>query len=245
MKRETKIHIKSLDNLIGKLIIRFYLISIVPLFFLTPVLLSYLNKPAPLFFAGQITGQYEDVAYLKGRKGKRIEKKCIALTMNDSLKFILLQSSINDILKNNLNIDDSVLIEYRILPRYRHELSGLIETLTFAKEKEDYIESRMPYFSIEQLATKDKILIEESKSFIRNAILIFAISLVWFLIGLGNRLKGIWISVPDKKHSGLGISKPIQHNHGKIIKKFSSCPACGMKLKDSDLECSDCGLNFN
>jgi len=245
MKREAKIHIKGFDNIIGKLIIRFYLVSIVPLFFLTPVLWNYINKPTPNFFIGQITGQYEDVAYLKGRKGKRIEKKCIALTLNDSLKFILLQNSIDDILKNNLSIYDTVLIEYRILPRYRHELSGLVETLTFAKDKDDYIESRMPYFSIEQLATKDKILIEGSKNFIRNAILILAISLIWFLIGVGNRLKGIWISVPDKKPSGLGINKPIQHNHGKIIKKFSSCPACGIKLKDSDLECPDCGLYFN
>ena len=97
MKKETKIHIKGLDNIIGRLLVRFYLVSIVPLFFLTPVLLSYINKPTPLFFIGQITEQYEDVAYLKGRKGKRIEKKCTALTLNDSLKFILLQSSIDDI----------------------------------------------------------------------------------------------------------------------------------------------------
>ncbi|PZX20111.1 hypothetical protein LX69_00564 [Breznakibacter xylanolyticus] len=246
MKSNNKVYIKILDNRIGRFILKFYFFLIIPLYFLTPVLLVYLNEPKPFFFKGKVTKQYDDVAYLNGRKGKRKDEKCITLELNDSINFILLQYSARNILKNNKILNDTVFIQYKILPRYRHELSDLIETLTFEKENEDYIKNRMPYFSIKLLATKDRVLVNESKGVILIVFLLFFISITWFLLGVINDIKRIWLSVPEKRSiNGLGISKPSQNNHGKIIKNFSSCPACGMRLKDSDIECPDCGLNFN
>jgi len=103
---------------------------------------------------------------------------------------------------------------------------------------------------IHKLKVDETIIVDDNKYLVT----FFTLNIIWFLIGgvaEGIRIckKGIliWKNAPEpdiKKTQNIPSKEPIikvedSYHH------YSNCPACGYRLKETDKECPDCGLNLS
>jgi hypothetical protein len=96
---------------------------------------------------------------------------------------------------------------------------------------------------ITKLVIDNVVIQDEDKCFV----LIFLICVLWVIIGGIAEVIRIWknTQVPFAKSTQIiQPEKPIK-NAEISFHRYSNCPACGFKLKETDNECPDCGLNLS
>lgn len=165
---------------------------------------------------GTIVKQYEKIDYIKN-PGKR------------GGKFDLLMLQLND----STSYGTSGEKEKKIIQK--NELIGKEVEIIFTRVNDTNV--------IHQLKVNNYVIISDNKYLVA----FFTLNLLWFLIG------GITEGIKFFKKASLPIAKTTQIIQPvKPIKKaemeffrYTNCPACGYKLKETDKECPDCGLNLS
>lgn len=96
---------------------------------------------------------------------------------------------------------------------------------------------------IQKMVLEGKIIIDESKWLVA----IFLFFAIWSILGVIGEVVQIWNAtpVPKEKPRSIMVNKLIVQKEGPTFHRYTNCPACGYKLKETDKECPDCGLNLS
>jgi len=241
-----KVYIKFLDNRVGRFFINYFYISIFPLTILGMFLIGLIIEEPTIKTSGKIIRSFMDVAIIKnygrssiGNPSSKID--CLFIELDDSTKYMVMYSSFKNELKNKEIIGRKVQIYYHLVERY--QMPEALAVFYYNDKKNEYSESLLPYRQIEKIVFDDGQVIQSSSMVLFFIIIGFVLSLIWLMCGLADEIVKIWKHTPNNTTKLITISN-VKNNSGKLIKNFKNCPACGFKLKDTDNECPDCGLNF-
>lgn len=96
---------------------------------------------------------------------------------------------------------------------------------------------------IQKLEIDGEIIQDEDKWLVA----IFLFFAIWSILGVIGEVVRIWNATPVPKvtPSPIKVNKPIVQKEEPTFHRYTICPACGFKLKETDKECPDCGLNLS
>lgn len=245
MTRE-KIYIKSLDNKIGRFLVNYYYLTIFPLTILGFIVIGFIMEEPTKETSGKIIRSFVDVAIIKnngkaslGNPSRKV--KCLFIELNDSTKYMVMYNSFVNELKKKEIVGRNVQINYQLIERYN--MPEVLAVFYYNDNLKEYTETLSPYRQVEKIVFDDGQVIESSKMTSSFIIIGFALSLIWLMCGLIEEIVKIWKLTPDRP-TRLTTIPNIKNKSGKLISNFKNCPACGCRIKDTDNECPDCGLNF-
>lgn len=106
-----------------------------------------------------------------------------------------------------------------------------------------YVKGQKERKRIHKLVVDGKVIEDESKWLVA----IFLFFAIWSILGVIGEVVQIWNATPVPKAtpSPIKVNKPIVQKEEPTFHRYTNCPACSYKLKETDKECPDCGLNLS
>lgn len=258
------ISVGFLQNAFGRFLIKYGGWTIIPLFFLSVLMLSFMSEQTIGVSHGTISQVYiRKVQKFNHATSNRFfdfmepedtsrqylhddEYNALYIVLDDSTRYTLFNDNDKELILSKNLIGRSVEVHNHL--EYKHSsYADVVKSGTNTHDYEDYGKNYDVFVVIDRIVFEDGQIIDFKRDYatFRNySVFLFCVLTIWFALVVYNFGQTIWRNTPDPAPIKVANTSHHQRNAPHSAITYNICPACNMKLEENDLECPDCGLNL-